>query len=124
VIQETADGRIEVLSTSLLLQKEKNDAQILAYALQGFLAIMTSARSNLTSADPKEQRCQFVRLALSERFDLQYLPQYDAFSKDSAEKELKRNDQWFQRHEAKGSKWKKGEVGCVGMGIFVFKVDR
>ena len=124
VIQETPEGRIEVLSTLLILQKSKNDAEILGYALQGFLAIMTSARSNLTSTDPKEQWCQFLRLALSERFDLTYLPHYDALSKASAEKELERNDQWFARHEAKGSKGNKGKVGCVGMGIFVFRVDQ
>ncbi len=124
VTQRTPEGLIEAISTVFFPNKGKNDAHILGYALQGIDAMMASVRSNLTSLDPEVKRCQFLRLASSERFDLKYLPQYDAFSKASALKELARNDQWFRRHEAKGSKWKKGRVGCVGMGIFVFKVER
>jgi hypothetical protein len=123
ILKRTADGRIEAASTGFFLHQGKNDAHILSYTLQAIAAMMASARSNLTSAAPKQQRGQFLRIAVSERFDLKYLPQYDAFSRESALKELARNDQWFQRHEAKGSRLKKGEVGCVGMGIFVFTLE-
>jgi Family of unknown function (DUF6502) len=122
IIERTAEGRIQAISTTFFPKNGKNEAHILGYALHGIEAMMASARSNLTSTDPSGQWCQFLRMASSERFDLKYLPQYDAFSRASALEELERNDQWFRRHEAKGKRWKKGEVGCVGMGIFVFRV--
>jgi hypothetical protein len=121
MIRRTQEGRIEAISTSFLPAKGKNDAHILGYALHGIEAMMASTRANLASATPGTEPCQFLRMVLAERFNLKYLRQYDAFSKASASKELAKYDQWFRRHEAKG---KKGEVGCVGMGIFVFKVDR
>jgi hypothetical protein len=122
IIERTSDGRIQAISTTFFPKKGKNDAHILGYALHGIEAMMASARANLTSTDPSGQWCQFLRMASSERFDLKYLPQYDAFSRASALEELERNDQWFRRHEAKGKRSRPGEVGCVGMGIFVFRV--
>jgi hypothetical protein len=124
IVERTPDGRIAAISTHFFPKKGKNDAHILGFALHGIEAMMATTRANLLSTNPSEQRCQFLRLVSSERFDLKYLPQYDVFSKASALRELARNDQWFRRHEAKGSQWKKGRVGCVGMGIFVFKVER
>jgi hypothetical protein len=124
IVERTLDGHIKALSTNFFPKKGKNDAHILGYALHGIEAMLASARSNLASADPNAQWCQFLRIAYSERFDLKYLPQYDAFSRKSALEELQRNDQWFRRHEAKRKPGKKGQVGCVGMGIFVFRVER
>jgi hypothetical protein len=124
MIRRTREGRIEAISTSFLPAKGKNDAHILGYALQGIEAMLASVRTNLVSAAPGTEPCQFLRMVLAERFDLKYLRQYDAFSKASASKELSKNDQWFRRHEASGKKRKKGEVGRVGMGIFVFKDER
>ena len=124
ILERLADGRIGAISTNFFPKKGKNDAHILGYALHGIEAMMASARSNLSSKNPSAQWCQFLRIASSERFDLKYLPQYDAFSRASALEELERNDQWFRRHEAKGKHLKRGEVGCVGMGIFVFRVKR
>jgi len=124
IVGRAPDGTIQAISTNFFPKKGKNDAHILGYALHGIEAMLASARSNLGSPDPSEQWCQFLRIASSERFDLKYLPHYDAFSRASALEELQKNDQWFRRHEAKGKRWKKGEVGCVGMGIFVFRVER
>jgi len=124
ILERTADGHIKALSTAFFPKKGKNDAHILGFALRGIGAMMASARSNLSSPDPSAQWCQFLRIASSERFDLKYLPQYDAFSRASALEELEKNDQWFRRHETKRKRWKKGEVGCVGMGIFVFRLER
>lgn len=124
ILERTPDGRIKALSTAFFPKKGKNDAYILGFALRGIGAMMASARSNLSSANPGAEWCQFLRIASSERFDLKYLPHYDAFSKASALEELEKNDQWFRRHEIKKKRWKKGEVGCVGMGIFVFRLDR
>jgi Family of unknown function (DUF6502) len=124
MIRRTGEGRIEAVSTCFLPEKGKNDAHILGYALQGIEAMMASVRANLASAEPKSERSQFLRLVLAERFDMKYLRQYDVFSKASASKELAKYDQWFRRHEAKGKKSRKGEVGRVGMGILVFNVER
>jgi hypothetical protein len=124
IIEKTLEGRIKAVSTNFFPKKGENDAHVLGYALHGIEAMLASARANLSSDDPGSEWCQFIRMATSERFDLRYLPQYDAFSKASALEELRRNDQWFRRHEVKGKRWKKSQVGCVGMGVFVFRVDR
>jgi hypothetical protein len=120
LVSNARNGRVRMLATAFLPRREQR-AQFLAYTLSSLEGIFDTCYSNLTTKDPKKHLGQMQRTAVSERFDMRRLAEYDAFLRDSAAAFLVKHDSWLKRREIKQTTATNNRIGYVGVGIFGFR---
>jgi hypothetical protein len=108
-----------MLATAFLPRRAQR-AQFLGYALSSLEGICDTCFYNLTTQDPEKHMRLLQRAAVSERFDMSRLAEYDAFLRTSAAAFLVKHDTWLKRREVKRALAHPGRVGHVGVGIFGF----
>jgi hypothetical protein len=114
------EGRVRMLSTEFLPRRAQQ-AQFLGYALSSLEGVCDTCYHNLTTRDPQKHRRRLQRTAVSERFDMSRLAEYDAFLRASADAFLVKHDAWLKRREVKAGSVDAKRVGHVGVGIFGFR---
>ena len=113
-------GCVRMLATAFLPRREQR-AQFLGYALSSLEGICDTCYYNLTTREPQKHMRLLQRTAVSERFDMSRLNEYDAFLQASATAFLVKHDTWLKRREVKRASVHPGRVGHVGVGIFGFR---
>jgi len=114
------NGRVRMLATEFLPRRAQH-AQFLGYALSSLEGVCDTCYHNLTTRDPQTHMRLLQRTAVSERFDMSRLAEYDAFLRASADAFLVKHDAWLKRHEVRPGSASPKRIGHVGVGIFGFR---
>jgi hypothetical protein len=112
--------KVRMLATAFLPRRAQR-AQFLGYVLSSLEAMIDTCHYNLTTQDTPKHLHLLQRTAVSERFDMSRLAEYEAFLRDSAAAFLVKHDTWLKRREIKGISSRAAKAGHVGVGIFGFR---
>lgn len=110
-----------MLRAIAFLPRQAPRAHFVAFTLSALEGIIDTCHRNLTTEDPTDSIAHMQRVAMAERFDLQYLGDYDRFLREQATDFLLKQDAWLKRHEVKPHAIRKTRVAHVGVGVFGFR---
>ncbi len=114
-------GRIRLLGNALLPRSAQR-AKFVAYSLGAIEGLVDTCYTNLNAAEPARSLGLLQRTAMAERFDLEFLPQYDLFMREQAEAFLLKQDAWLRRHEIKEDAGRRrARAAYVGIGVYGFR---
>ncbi len=120
LVSTASKGRVRMLATEFLPRRAQR-AQFLGYALSSLEGVCDTCYHNLTTRAPQKHTRLLQRTAVSERFDMSRIAEYDAFLRTSADAFLAKHDAWLKRREVKPGSADPERVGHVGVGIFGFR---